>query len=197
MAVAAESIRQLTRAYLGARVYQGLIFWWALAVNINAAVKVVVHPSPRAQMWLFLGAVVAAATLGSYYRWRFGRVDPPRPSVGDRPFQTFKYGVFGATALVLAVIAVFVFASEAGARPRDLGLVMLSGATAMSLASSREDRHGQWIAGAAAVVLLATLVVPALHPFRLLGHLGMAAALVANAVQLHRFLVREFRHAHV
>lgn len=197
MAVAAESIRQLTRAYLGARVYQGLIFWWALALNINAAIKTVVDPSPRAQMWLFLGAVVAAATLGSYYRWRFGRVEPPRPSPWDRPFQTFRYGVVGATALALLVIAVFIFAAEAGARPKDLALVMLSGATAMSLANSREDRHGQWMAAAAAVGLFATLMVPALTPFQLLGHLGMAGALVANAVQLHRFLVREFRHAHV
>jgi hypothetical protein len=95
------------------------------------------------------------------------------------------------------VIAVFVFGAEVGARPRDLGLVMLSGGVAMSLATSRGDRRGQVMAAAAAVLLLATLVVPVLRPFQVVGHLGMAAALVANAVQLHRFLVREFRHAHV
>lgn len=197
MAVAADSIRNVTRAYLGARVYQGLIFWWALALNINAAVKTVVHPSPRAQVWLFVGAVLAAASLGTYYRWRFGRVEPQRPSPWDRPFQGFKYGVFGATGLVLLGIAAFLFAAEGGVRPQDLGLVMLSGATAMSLSTSRGDRHGQWIAAAASTVLLATLVVPVLQPFKLLGHLGMVAVLVGAAVQLHLFLVRELRHAHV
>jgi hypothetical protein len=203
MAVAADSIRQLTRAYLGARVYQGLIFWWALALNINAVIKAVTDPSPRAQMWLFFAAVVAAGTLGSYYRWRFGRVEPPRPSLWDRPFQTFKYGVFGATALALLVITVFVLAAEGGlfadggVRPGDLGLVMLSGATAISLATSRSDRPGQWLAAAAAAVLFATLVVPVLAPLQVSGHVFMAAVLVFNAVQLHLFLVREFGHAHV
>ncbi len=197
MDVTADSIRRLTRAYLGARVYQGLIFWWALALNINAMVKAVADPSPNQQMGLFLGAVVAAGTIGTYYRWRFGRVDPPRPSPWDRPFQGFKYGVFGATALVLLAFGAFVFGVELGVRPQDLGLVMLSGATAMSLAASRGDRQGQVMAAAAAVVLLATMVVPVLRPFLVLGHLCMAAALIATAVQLHRFLVREFRHAHV
>lgn len=197
MAVAADSIQRLTRAYLGARVYQGLIFWWALAMNVNAMLKAVADPSPRTQMWLFLGAVLAAGTLGSYYRWRFGRVDPPRPSPWDRPFQGFKYGVFGATALVLLAFGAFVFGVELGVRPQDLGLVMLSGGTAMSLAASRGDRQGQVMAAAAAAVLLATLVLPVLRPYLVLGHLCMAAALIATAVQLHRFLVREFRHAHV
>jgi hypothetical protein len=197
MAVAADSIRRLTRAYLGARVYQGLVFWLALVLNVNAVVKAVGDPTPRLQMWLFLGAVVAAATLGTYYRWRFGRVEPQRPSPWDRPFQGFKCGVVGATALVLLVIAVFVFGAQAGARPRDLGLVMLSGGTAMSLAASRGDRRGRVMAAAAAAVLLATLVVPVLRPFQVVGHLGMATALVASAVQLHLFLVREFRHAHI
>jgi hypothetical protein len=148
-------------------------------------------------MGLFLGAVLAAGTLGSYYRWRFGRVDPPRPSPWDRPFQGFKYGVFGATALVLLAFGAFVFGVELGVRPQDLGLAMLSGGTAMSLAASRGDRHSQVMAALAAIVLLATLVVPVLQPFKLLGHLAMAAALVSGAVQLHLFLVREFRHAHV
>lgn len=197
MALAADSIRHLTRAYAGARVYQGLIFWLALVLNINAVVKAVGDPNPRLIMWLILGAIVAAATLGTYYQWRFGRVEPPRPSPWARPFQGFRYGVVGATALVLLVIAVFVFGAEAGARPRDLVLVMFSGGVAMSLATSRGDRRGHVMAAAAAAVLLATLVVPVLRPYQVVGHLGMAAALVATAVQLHLFLVREFRHAHV
>lgn len=197
MALAAASIHNLTRAYVGARLYQGLIFWLALVLNIYAVVKAVGDPNPRLQMWLILGGIVAAATLGTYYRWRFGRVEPQRPSPWDRPFQGFKYGVVGATALVLLVIAVFVFGAAAGARPRDLGLVLLSGSTAMSLAASRSDRQAKGMAAAAAAVLLATLVVPVLRPFQVVGHLGMAVALVATAVQLHLFLVREFRHAHI
>lgn len=197
MALAADSIRHLTRAYIGARVYQGLLFWWALMQNIHAVLKIVGDPDPRLRMWLTLGAVVAAATLGTYYRWRFGRVDPPRPSPWDRPFQGFRYGVVGATALGLLVIAVFLFGAEAGARPIDLGLAMLSGGTAMSLAASRGDHRGRVMAAAASALLLATLVVPVLRPYQVVGHLGMAAALVATAVQLHLFLVREFRHAHV
>jgi hypothetical protein len=197
MAATADSIRQLTQAYLGARVFQSLVFWWVLAVNINAILKAVAGPNPRVQMWLFLSAVLAAATVGTYYRWQFGRVEPSRPATWDRPFQGFKYGVVGATALVLLVIALFVFAAEAGARPQDLGLVMISGATAMSLAASRGHHEGQVMAAVAAIVLLATLVVPLLRPYLVVGHLVMVAALVANAVQLHRYLVREFRHAHV
>jgi hypothetical protein len=197
MAMAADSIRHLTRAYIGARVYQGLFFWWALVQNIHAVLKIVGDPNPRLQMWLLLGAVLAAATLGTYYRWRFGRVEAPRPSPWDRPFQGFKYGVVGATALVLLVIAVFIFGAMAGARPIDLGLVMLSAATAMSLAASRGDQRGRAMAVAAAAVLLATLVVPVLRPLQVVGHLGMVAVLIASAVQLHLFLVREFRHAHV
>jgi len=197
MAMAADSIRHLTRAYIGARVYQGLFFWWALVQNIHAVLMIVGEPNPRLQMWLLLGAIVAAATLGTYYRSRFGRVEPPRPSPFARPFQGFKYGVVGATGLVLLVIAVFIFGAMAGARPRDLGLVMLSGATAMSLAASRGDQRGRVMAVAASAVLLATLVVPDLRPYQLVGHLAMVAALVVNAVQLHLFLVREFRHAHV
>jgi hypothetical protein len=49
----------------------------------------------------------------------------------------------------------------------------------------------------ASALLLVTLVVPALQPYRALGHAGMAAALVITAVQLHLFVVRGFRHAHV
>jgi hypothetical protein len=49
----------------------------------------------------------------------------------------------------------------------------------------------------ASLALLVTLVVPALQPYRALGHAAMAAALVVTAVQLHLFLVRGFRHAHV
>jgi hypothetical protein len=67
----------------------------------------------------------------------------------------------------------------------------------MSLATSRGSRDEQAVAAAAATVLLATLVMPELRPYRVVGHLAMAAALVINAVQLHRFLVREFENAHV
>ena len=48
-----------------------------------------------------------------------------------------------------------------------------------------------------AAMLFATLVAPVLRPFQVVGHLGMVAVLIASAVQLHLFLVREFRHAHV
>jgi hypothetical protein len=197
MASAADSIRHLTRAYLGTRVVQGLVFWWVLMLHVHAVSTAYVGPDPRLQIWLLVAAVLGAATMGTYYRWRFGRVDPPRPSPWDRPFQGFRYGVVGATALVLLVIAVFVLAADAGAPPRDLGLVMLSGGTALSLANSLGSREGQAIAVGAAVVLLATLVVPDLRPYQVVGHLAMAAALVTTAVQLHRFLAREFQHAHV
>jgi hypothetical protein len=197
MASTADSIRHLTRAHLGTRVVQGLVFWWVLMLHVHAVSTAFVRPDPRLQMWLLVAAVLGAATMGTYYRWRFGRVEPPRPSPWDRPFQGFKYGVVGATTLVLLGIVVFVFAADAGARPRDLGLVMFSGGTALSLANSLRSRQGQALAVGAAAVLLATLVVPDLRPYQMVGHLAMAAALVTNAVQLHRFLAREFQHVHV
>ena len=197
MAMAADSIRHLTRAYIGARVFLGLLFWWALMHNIYAVMKIIGDPNPRLRLWLDLGAVVTAATLGTYYQWRFGRVEPPRPSLWDRPFQEFRYGVVGPTALGLLLLAALVLGAEAGARPRDLLWVMISGATAMSLAASRGDQRARLMAGAVAAMLFATLVAPALRPFQVVGHLAMAAVLVATAVQLHLFLVREFRHAHV
>src|SRR4051812_36104428 len=121
MAVTADSIRHLTRAYIGARVYQGLLFWFALALNIKAALSGLGYLNPSLQVWLALGPIVAAATLGTYYRWRFGRVEPPKPASSRRLFEDFKYGVVGATAftvlMMTAVIAIFVGGREAGARP--------------------------------------------------------------------------------
>lgn len=201
MALAADSIRHLTRAYIGARVYQGLLFWFALVQNIKAVLIDVGYANPRMQMWLTLGAIVAAATLGTYYRWRFGRVEPPKPPRSHRLFEDFKYGVVGATALALLTIAgvmvIFVGGREAGARPMDLALLLISAGTATSLATSRGERQGWVLPLLASAGLLVTLVVPALQPYRALGHAGMAAALVVTAVQLHLFLVRGFRHAHV
>jgi hypothetical protein len=199
MSVAADSIRQLTRAYLGARVYQGLLFWFVLVHNINMALINVA--SPRLRMWLAVGAIVSAATLGTFYRWRFGRVEPPRPAPSRRPFEGFKYGVFGATALALLVLAAvlvfFIGGKEIGARPIDLAWLLTSGSTAVSLARSRGERHAWLLPVLASSGLFATLVVPALQPFQSGSHAGMAAVLVFEAVQLHLFLVRGFRHAHV
>lgn len=197
MAMAADSIRHLTRAYIGARVYQGLLFWWALVQNINAVLTDVGDPNPRLRMWLALGAIVTAATIGTYYRWRFGRVEPPKPSPWDRPFQNFKYGVLGATAIGLVVFAVLWLGVELRARPWDLGFAMLSGHIAMSLAASRGDHRAHRVAAAVSALLLTMVLVPALRPYQVVGHISMAVALVVTAVQLHLFVVRGFRHAHV
>jgi len=201
MASTGDSIRRLTRAYIGARVYQGLLFWFVVVQNINAALTDLGHLSPRLQMWLTLGAILAAATLGTYYRWRFGRVEAPKPRPSRRLFEDFKYGVVGATAFALftmaVLIAIFAGGREAGARPVDIALLLLSAGTATSLSTSRGERLGWVVPLPASLGLLVTLVVPALQPYRALGHAGMAAALVVTAVQLHFFLVRGFRHAHV
>jgi hypothetical protein len=104
-----------------------------------------------------------------------------------------------AFALLLMAIpmAILVVAREAGARPMDLIWLLLSAGTATSLATSRGERLGWVVAMLASAGLLVTVVVPALQPYRALGHAGMAAALVVTAVQLHLFVVRGFRHAHV
>jgi hypothetical protein len=94
-------------------------------------------------------------------------------------------------------MAVIVVAREAGTRPMDLVWLLLSAGTATSLAASRGERRGWVVPLLASLGLLAVVVVPALQPYRALGHAGMAAALVVLAVQLHLFLVRGFRHAHV
>ncbi len=201
MALTADSIQRLTRAHLGARVFQGLLFWFALVQNIKGALAHVGYLNPRVQMWLTLTAIVAAAALGTFYRWRFGRVEPARPLRSRRLFEDFRYGVVGATALALftiaIVIALFVAGRQAGVRPMDLALLLLSASTATSLATSRGERLGWVVPVLASAVLLATFLVPVLQLYRALGHAGMAAALVVTAVQLHLFLVRGFRHAHV
>jgi hypothetical protein len=191
MVLAVDSIRNLTRAFIGARVYQGLLFWFVLVQNTNAALKDVVDPSPRLQMWFTLGAIVAAATLGTYYRWRFGWVAPPRPSLSRQVVRATAF----ALVLMAALAASVVVAVPAGGRPIDLMWLLLSAGTATSLAISRGERLGWVVALLAPAGLLVTLVVPALQPYRALGHAGMAAALVLAAVQLHLFLVRGFRHA--
>jgi hypothetical protein len=193
MDLAADSIRRLTRAYIGARVSQGLLFWFALVHNVNAVLTGFGYSHPRLRMWLTLGSVVAAATLGTYYQWRFGRVEAPRPSLARQ--------VARATAFALLLMAVFIAISEvairAGARPMDLMWLLLSAGMAMSLVKSSGERFGWVVALLASAGLLVTLLVPALGSYRALAHAGMAAALVVTAVQLHLFLVRGFRHAHV
>ena len=197
----ADSIRRLTRAFIGARVYQGLLFWFVLVQNIKAALTDLGYRSPRLLIWLTLGAILAAATLGTYHRRQFGQVEPPKPRASRRLFEDFKYGVVGATALALltmaALIGIFAVGREAGARPMDIGWLLLSAGTARSLATSRGERLDWVVPLVASCGLLVTLVVPALQPYRALGHTGMAAALIVTAVQLHIFLVQGFRHAHV
>lgn len=193
MVPAADSIRHLTRAYIGARVSQGLLFWFALVHNLNGVLRSLGDPGPPLQLWLFLGAIVAAATLGTYYRWRFGRVEPPRPSLSR---QVIRATGFAALMMVVLVATVWV-ALPTGARPVDLIWLLLSAGAAISLAKSRGERLGWVVPLLASTGLLATLIVPALQPYRALGHAGMAAALVVAAIQLHLFLVRGFRHGQV
>ena len=200
MALAADSIRHLTRAYIGAGVYQGLLFWFALLHNINAVLIGVGYANPRLRIWLTVGAIVSAATLGSCYQWQFGRVEQPK-----RPLlQQVRRATIVALLLAAAFIALawldlldIEVARQVGARPIDLIWLLLSAGTAASLANSRGESLGWAVPLLASLGLLVTLVVPALQPFRALGHAGMAAALVVTAVQLHLFLVRGFRHAHV
>jgi len=193
MALSADSIRHLTRALIGARVYQGLLFCFVLAHNLALVLIDVGYPNPRLQLWLTLGAIVAAGTLGSYYQWRFGRVEPQRPSLS----QQVARGTLFALLLMATLHTVVVVAREADARPMDLIWLLLSAGTLTSLVTSRGERLGWVIPLLASLGLLVTLVVPALQPYRALGHASMAAALVVTAVQLHLFLVRGFRHAHV
>jgi|SRR5688572_2079182 len=193
MALAPDSIRRLTRAYIGARVYQGLLFCFVLVHNVTAVLMDVGYPNPRLQMWLTLGAIVAAATTGTYCRWRLGRVEPRQRSLARQVVRATAFAVL----LMATFMAVVVVGREADTRPIDLIWLLLSAGTATSLATSRGDRLGWVVPLLASVGLLVTLVVPALQPYRALGHAGMAGALVATAVQLHLFLVRGFRHAHV
>lgn len=193
MVPAADSIRHLTRAYIGARVSQGLLFWLALAHNLHGALQSVADPSPRLKMWLLAGAIVAAATLGTYYRWRFGRVEPPRPTLS----QQVRRGVAFAVLLIVVLAAMAPVAISTGARPADLLWLLLSAGAATSLVTSCGERLGWVVPLLASAGLFATLILPALEPYRALGYAGMASALVVAAIQLHLFLVRGFRHAQV
>lgn len=193
MIPAADSIRHLTRAYIGARVSQGLLFWLALVHNLNGVLQGVGKPSPRLQMWLLPGAIVAAAMFGTYYRRRFGRVEPPRPSLSRQVLR----GTAFAALLMVVLVATGAVALSTGARPGDLIWLLLSAGAATSLATSCGERLGWVVPLLASAGLLATLILPALEPYRALGHAGMAAALVVAAIQLHLFLVRGFRHAQI
>jgi hypothetical protein len=144
-------------------------------------------------MWLTVAVVVAAATIGTYYQWRFGRVEPQRPSLARQVVRATVFALLLMTALAVVIVG----AREAGVRPMELVWLLLSAGTAMSLALSRGERLSWVMPLLASAVLLATLVVPALQPYRALGHAGMAAALVFTAVQLHLFVVRGFRYVHV
>ncbi len=193
MVPAADSIRHLTRAYIGTRVSQGLLFWFALVHNLNGVLSSAGDPSPRLQMWLLLGAIVAAAMFGTYYRRRFGRVEPPRPSLSRQVVRATAF--VALMTVVLAGTAQVTLAT--GARPVDLLWLLLSAGAAISLATSRGERLGWVVPLLASAGLLVTLILPALQPYRALGHAGMAAALVVAAIQLHLFLVRGFRHAQI
>jgi hypothetical protein len=200
MPLSADSIRRLTRALIGARVYQGLLFCFVLVHNLTPVLITIGYPNPRLQMWLTLSVFVAAGTVGSYYQWRFGRVEPQRPSLSR---QVARATVL-ALLIVVAVRVIVALAGEnedwpllRGVRPRDIMWLVLSTATAISLAISRGEPLGWVVPLLAAFGLLVTLVVPALQPYRALGHAAMAAALLVTALQLHLFLVRGFRLAHV
>jgi len=193
MTPAPDPIRRLTRAYIGARVYQGLLFCFVLVHNLTAVLRDAGYLTPRLQIWLTLAVLVAAGTLGTYCQWRFGRVEPQKPSLARQVARATIVGLL----LMAMFVAIIVSARAAGAKPVDFVWLLLSGGTAMSLAISRGERLGWVIPLLASAVLLATLVVPALQPYRVLGPAGMAAALVVTAVQLHLFVVRGFRYAHV
>jgi hypothetical protein len=193
MTLTADPVLRLTRAYAGARVYQGLLFCFVLVHNLTAVLREVGYPNPRLQMWLTLAVLVAAGTLGTYCRWRFGRVEPQKRSLAQ---QVVRATVF-ALLLMTLFVAIVVGARQVDARPMDLVWLLLSAGTATSLAISRGERLGWVTPLLASALLLVTLVVPALQPYRALGHAGMAAALVVTAVQLHLFVVRGFRYAHV
>ena len=193
MALAADSIRHLTRAHIGARIYQGLLFCFVLLHNVRAVLLDLGYSNRRLHMWLTLGAIFAVATLGTYCRWRFGWVEPQKDSLARQVLR----GTAIAVLLVGTFIGIDLAAWVAGTRPIDLAWMVVSAGTALRLSNSRGDRLGWGVPLLAAVGLMATLIVPALQPYRALGHGAMAAALLVTAVQLHLFLERGFRHAHV
>ena len=193
MALAAESIRNLTQAHIGARVYQGLLFCFLLVHNIRAALVDIGYSNPRLHMWITLGAIISVATLGSYCRWRFGWVEPRKRSMGRQVAR----GIAFAVLLIGTFIAIDAVASKAVIKPTDFIWLLLSAITATDLGISRGESFGWVVPLLASAWLLATLVVPVLQPYRALGHAAMAAALIVTAVQLHLFLERGFRDAHV
>jgi len=191
---------RLVRAHVGARTYQGLFFWLAFAHNVNGIIAGTGYGGGRVRMWITLGAIVFAATVGSYYQWRFGRVEAPRPSERERWYEVTLWGLIGAATLIVGLVVMMAavgIARRLGVKPIDSAWVIVSAATAMSLARSRGDRYGWLVPLLATSTLLATSFIPALQPYRAVGHAAMAAALIVTAVQLHRFLLREFNGAQV
>src|SRR5690242_16932152 len=104
MSAGAGAIRQLTRAYIGARVYQGLLFCFVLLHNVNATLGDVGYRNPRLQMWLALGVIVAAGTIGSYYQRRFGRVEPTRPPLGQQVVRATVVALLIVGAMMAIVV---------------------------------------------------------------------------------------------
>jgi uncharacterized membrane protein YeaQ/YmgE (transglycosylase-associated protein family) len=195
MAVAADSIRHLTRAYLGARVYQGLLFCFVLVHNVSAMLRDVGYRNPRLQLWIMLATIVSVGTVGTYFRWRFGRAEPPRKSLSAQVVRGTAFALF-----LMVVPLIVLVAGETATRhlfTRDFIWLLLSSGTLASLAMSRRERMGWLLPVLAILGLVGTLVVPSLQPYRALGHGGMATALVVMAVQLHLFLERGFRHAQI
>jgi hypothetical protein len=207
MPVTAESMQRLVRAYSGAHLLEGLVFWLALAHNVNGLLAGTGHGGPRTGAWIVVGAIVSAGTVGSYYRWRFGRMTWRAPEVAMRPFERLSYSfaravmiVLGLNALILLMALILPMVAGGrpiGVKPAEIGWLMASTWGATSLARSRGERFAWLVPLLGSTVLLLTLMVPALQEYRAAGHAAMISALVVTAVQLHRCLVREFRNAEV
>src|SRR5687767_2287207 len=104
MALDPDPIRRLTRAYIGARVYQGLLFCFVLLHNLTAMLRDAGYASPRLQIWLTLTVIVAAGTLGTYCQWRFGRVEPRKPSLARQVIRATVFGLILMTMFVAIVV---------------------------------------------------------------------------------------------
>jgi hypothetical protein len=201
MTLAADSIRRLVQAHVGARRYLGLLFWYVLAQNINGMLTGAGYGTTRVRMWVLGSAILAGATWGSYHQWRFGRVEPQKPDPWRRSFGEFMYGILGATVFVVvafaSVVAVFALGRGVGTRPRDIGFLIVSMFLAISLARSHGERLGWVLPLLASAGLLATLIVPVLQPYRVVGYAGMTAALIIGGIQLHLVLTHGLRHAQI